>query len=1247
MAEKGIYSPVVRKIITVALFIGITGTFIGLYYFIYLPQQEASYNLRTFRILHEIANNFSRKILNNGISYSYSNGYISRSNEEPKLHFKNLISNSDSAFEAYLKKSFVGDPTKIDSFSSTQYLEQDSITYKIKLKKVNETIDSLKKSLKEILDPLISIHPNTFESVLLIKQNPDTIKGTKNVSRYDSILYESEKTNITRINTDTLLFKSNVETSDIRNIDIEGTRYRIFLTPFQINTISNETFVLIGIIKEENYKLQTQSIPLQFLLALALILVTLLMALPFVKIFILSIHENITVADVRVIIAAIFIIPFVITLFCSSLWMNIYCKRYATDILSSLQQEVTDNFYKEIAQTIRQAKDYNSLIEDPRAHFVKDSSKARLVEKIPGVDTVNIKDYIFYPRYYKNLDNVHWMDEDGNDIASWTFINDPPGYFRVKDRQYFQDIIRHGGYVLPNPYFSQVKDTFGIQATLSRLTGRYAINVSLPSNIEISPQKKAAAIAISTKMYSIYNTATPPGFSYCLIDERGNMIFHSDTAKSLQENLIVESEDNQELITAIKHKDSVTIEDMDLYDKPVGMMVKPLPTLPYYFVTYYQKRGGYLFTFHVGAFVFVCESIILLFASLFSFSIMVSGKRISKLFFVPGLFQWIKPSPRRVKYYHKNYLQLIVSVLLIYLISFFISAENIYLYMLNSAVLLPLFAVTGYYIIKKGPQFIYLQRHANNRDRHLIFRKKRFLHFLFSIKNILLLYAVSIAFFLILQNVLFYDHFNSNQLEITASILTLIILLPLTMFIIAGADSEAVVAKSKKVVYFTGFRKENAQNDSAYLNHFIISLLLSVTVICVIPAISLIAYAFHEEKQLHVESSQVELAKRVQQRRTGINKKLKQTKIGLVPNIGEAFSDSLKFSPDKGLYLSDNIIRKEFFKNGSTINNSGLPCYKAITKFLFLPPDHDEFFDNKSHNSFYYWTKSGNEKKEDFLQLHYKNTTDYLNSFSFSLTGNFTRFSFADFLFRTYTGLFLLLAVIIFIYLFYRLIYSIAKRIFLVGYFENNIAKNNTEDADWLKQKYNYINRYDFNNLFSSAEEEISFAAIRRNEKKLLKKNDGGEGILKMHLALLPVYESIWKDCSNVEKYTLYDFALDGFTNYKKVLILYQLYRKGLLIKDEDDNPALMTESFRNFLITKETSEEIRILSKEGKGSWATIRTVFYIILVAVAAFIFISQEEASKRLITIVTSLGALLPAMLKLFDKSTFTSPANKSSQ
>ena len=79
-----------------------------------------------------------------------------------------------------------------------------------------------------------------------------------------------------------------------------------------------------------------------------------------------------------------------------------------------------------------------------------------------------------------------------------------------------------------------------------------------------------------------------------------------------------------------------------------------------------------------------------------------------------------------------------------------------------------------------------------------------------------------------------------------------------------------------------------------------------------------------------------------------------------------------------------------------------------------------------------------------------------------------------------------------------------------------------------------------------------------------------------------------------------------------------------------------MSDSFRNFLISKTGSGEIRDLQQtvsEG-GKWGNLRVVFYIVLLAILFFLFITKEEISKQMVAIVSSLAALIPLLLKLFD-------------
>ncbi len=1254
MSEKGLYSPVVRRIVTAALLIGITGTFLAVYYLIYLPQQQQQYNVKTFRVLHEIANNFKVRIDNYGTAYITN--FVSQSNEDSVLrentldHLNLYDSAEKTAFDHLFRSSFKGDASAGKFFSATQTITHDSVLYRvIKIKdpasehfykKTKNSIPdttTLVKLLSDILDPLISIHADVFESFILIKKKGNDVNtGVKNGGSHDTILYESDKLNIAAINTDSLFANKNIEAPVINDITIENIAGKMFLLPFKMKSDPSETYVLAGLLSNNMYRQQSQSLPVDLLLSLCLVLIVLLLALPFLKIFFLSAQENIKISDVRAIITVIFIIPFFIILLCAGILLALYGDKLTTSILSSLQNNIQENFYKEISQTIRQVKQYDDIIQKPSAHlnsgiinsirsfnrFCKDSLQVN--------DSARIKDVLFYPDYYKNMTSLHWMDANGNDIAAWNFNKLPATYFKLTDRQYFRDIKYNR--VLSDSLWSDTANDFSLQPVLSRLTGEYTINIAMRSKASVANNKKAIAVGISCKMYSVYNTIVPNGFAYCIINEQGDIVNHSDTARCLQENIFEACSDSFALRSIISHKDSVLLPDFTLYDQPVKLMIKPIPGLPYYLITYYNKRGEYLFLFHIMAFVFVCEATLLLFVSLFSYFMMLSNKKHSKLLFSPATLEWLTPSADKKNYYIKNCIQLLACFFLILIVSlFFVGNDNFYLYILNAALLLPLFVITGYYIVKSGRIFLRKEEVAG-----LLISKKQYGHFLRSILHILLLYVFSVIIFWILKDVLFFDA-ACNNTNVASGLFFLIIAQPLLVSSIASLNFD--------------YNKTNFSpaKSNGYLLHFIGSVLLAVLLISVMPALIFIGYAFREEKTLQLQSLQIDLAKKIQQRRININPKSWQTKLNAYPfkNDDNAFINELKFNKEKGIYLPGNNDKLDTLTYFLSPVNTGINCapfYKKITNYLFLPPDHDEFFDDATHDQYYFWTKLFNKNGNDELQLHYKNTSDNKTPCSFSLTSVLPHSLLFDGSAANYLVWLVWLGVIVFFLLFCNVIYATVKRIFLIGFFgiTTDASLTNKPDAALRKELNQDSNLKAVLKEMLQTKEELRFKLIREKENEKMNEEAGDDYIIHFHLALMNVYEEIWRNCTEAQKYTLYDFATDGITNYKKVLILYELQKSGLLVKDGDGNIAFMTQSFRNFLITKETSEEIRRLGEQGKkGSWGTLRTVFYVILIAVSIFIFVSQDEASKRLITIVTSLGALLPAILKLFDKSALGAP------
>ena len=144
------------------------------------------------------------------------------------------------------------------------------------------------------------------------------------------------------------------------------------------------------------------------------------------------------------------------------------------------------------------------------------------------------------------------------------------------------------------------------------------------------------------------------------------------------------------------------------------------------------------------------------------------------------------------------------------------------------------------------------------------------------------------------------------------------------------------------------------------------------------------------------------------------------------------------------------------------------------------------------------------------------------------------------------------------------------------------------------------------------------------------------EIVIKLEESASAFYHRLWQGCSKVEKFILYDLARDGYVNTQNKEAILKLCQKGLITSN--GSLRVMNESFRNFVFKNmepKLIKEIEINVVE-KGRWNKFRTPLIIALVAVAAFIFITQEEIFSKSIAFITTLLTIIPALLRFLPSS-----------
>jgi hypothetical protein len=130
-------------------------------------------------------------------------------------------------------------------------------------------------------------------------------------------------------------------------------------------------------------------------------------------------------------------------------------------------------------------------------------------------------------------------------------------------------------------------------------------------------------------------------------------------------------------------------------------------------------------------------------------------------------------------------------------------------------------------------------------------------------------------------------------------------------------------------------------------------------------------------------------------------------------------------------------------------------------------------------------------------------------------------------------------------------------------------------------------------------------------------------------------FDDLWSKCTDEEKFQMLDLATEGLMNYKRGSVIYSLLRKHLIIVYRN-RLTLFSLSFRYYVLKKKgTPDDLNLQKKFNlEGTWSAFRTPLLLIILGVAVFIFFTQEEASRQIIALVTSLTTLVPLLFRLLS-------------
>lgn len=502
----------------------------------------------------------------------------------------------------------------------------------------------LTKDMVEFMENLI--RPDMYDDLLIFQVE----KEAQNGRRKAEVVFQTSSIPM-QVNSlpDTLLLADKefgLMANSLRRIKVVGTNYHCYLQPMQID---KQDVILCGLVQVERFNGEKFRISTLLIIVMVLVLFIGLLVLPILRLRLLSYYERLGTSDVVFsMISAILGSAALVMLMFDAYKFNGPDGVERKDQLVELSRDISHAFISELEAINDQLEVYDAMADSIDRDYTEAASMDLRSNKPlhPAI----------YPKYYPFFSNVFWVGLDDKLRTELTTRRGLTEKVDISGRQYLEKIKQGELWRLPGG------GEIMLESILTRTTGDNLAAVS-----KVSAKEDASIIFLATKLYSVVEAVLPFSFGFCIMDESGNVWFHSDPSKNLQENFLEECT-SRPLPAAIFARSSLYI-DGNYQGKPHNLFLEPIEGLPLYLVTFEEKDFFQNTHEQIITFSFVLILISFLFGIAIVALMVAFSPRRRRLKGENFLFKWLRPRKGNATAYRVLFVANLVTLFVLYLFS--------------------------------------------------------------------------------------------------------------------------------------------------------------------------------------------------------------------------------------------------------------------------------------------------------------------------------------------------------------------------------------------------------------------------------------------------------------------------------------------------------------------------------------------------------------------------------------------------
>jgi len=1170
-----------RRLLIVFGFFVAVFVFAMLYYLKFLPANREELSQRGNRVLTQLMANFANKDrdIRNIVTGSGKN-YKRLLEKTTPYNQLNASLPYDTVSPADLRRKVVYPDT-----SQLPLIKKENGQWRI-LFKGDSTGDTTYMSfrVKDFAEQILSARDDIFEDYLVFLDTgvPPASGGSPQL--YLKVICRKNGYGPAGINADTLLvLNKNSDGSGTFNISLAGEKYVLFYQPFEFH---GRRIALGGLLSNEAYNRKLIATP-PFFFPIGLIVVCLvIISLPFLKVYLLSPRESICSRDVLSTAASIFIGSAVLSIIVFYSFFSLATTsslRYRLRHFSSL---IRSDLEEEIRQADEQLLRYDSAIGGLP---LMDPTKVSICNRNAADHGYQVyrTDLSCKPAVTGDIvQRLMWLDTMGNTIAKWSPFAYPTPFTNLGRYEFFNILATKPAYYdgipgldVPVVYTGKSNLTDEFQTVVARYSDKTFPHWEPPVSGQPAGEQRidtASFVAIAIQLHCTIQPVMPNGFGFSLIDRSGKVLIDGESRNSLGENLFDESGNNAVLLQAVANQRSDISFAMELYGNPYMANIFRISNQPFYLVTYFDQKAALP---NILRFLhFSYQTLILLWLVILG-CLGLSRYKTWKpdiLSFNLQRQDWIQPSDDSDEANSGRerlfiWFCILAAATLLSILSELFFEDNLDgLFFIS--LLLPFYVLLGARYVAAGKSVV------------------KYAVFVIGVINV----------FMILLVIGRWGFMDS-------------VLMPFLF--------QAVMMAAVRIPKYQG-----KIIGKSYSGYYYPNLCLAIVLISIIPTIGILTHAFFAEKFQYKKQKMAGIANAFYKRSNYLVEGLFLSfKTDVAPET--IMRNRLLFR--NSIYLTDHdSLVQESDYNGNAVAAAAVSpdaLYRQILEQLYHVPaiwgDPITISDRAGDSSWHYQYIPTSE-----IVYMSGRPVDHPSSYLKILSNLQRPQSDLAGLGRT-VSLFSIVVMLALLYSGWRLLAGTIERLFLLQFIKKGKI---VEDDTWLSGRFTesamkgrgvYLQALAVNEAYDDRLLDLELAA------------GGGpapiytqaEYILAMKDYYTPFYQRVWDKMDDNEKYIIYDFCRDSYTNYKNSTSIYKLMSKRIL-KAKEGRLYTFSLSFRQFVLSlAEDGDLIDKLNQQYRapGLWASIRLPVFLVLAVISVFLYLTAPAFGTLLITVGTLAG------------------------